>query len=688
MGHASAAVVRREVAEFARPPVRMSVAEAAAKYVKVIKGTGSSSWDPGLTPYMIEPMNLLNSREYHTLVFVGPKQCGKTQALIDAWIGWMATCNPADMLIVQTSQAMARDFSHRRIDRLFRASPAIGAELANTSQADNTHDKTFRSGSILNISWPSINELSGRPQQYVALTDYDRMPEDIGRQGSVYTVARGRTETFLSRGMTVIDTSPGFEILSAEVDPHAGPHAAPPTSGALAIFNLGDRRRLYWSCPACGDYWMQPPGPEGFTYSAKKDAAGVVEGLDGTVGVSCPSCGVIHGQDRKRELIDSHLWVPEGCRVVGGRVQGEPKRNGIASFWLPGAAAAYSKWSGIVENYLNGLRTLALTGSEDSLKGTTFIDFGAPYLPQRLSGTNVKHNLAKRAEDVQKRAVPDGVRFLLAAVDVQGHKWVVQIVGYGEHMESWVIDRYDVHLSARKVDGIQAQADPAGRIEDWALIRGRVMESSYPLADGSGRRMAIYCTTCDSGGPPGVTDKAYDFWRRCRAKGLQARIRLLKGERPVPSVNRPRVKQVYPDNTRRSDRKARVAGDIPVLLLNTTALKDAIHADLKRDEPGPGYVHFPDWLPSTFYAELQAERRGPKGWDLPSHQTRNEAFDLLAYARGLAIYLGAERIDWGRPPLWAKDWENNSTVTSPDDDEVVQPDSKRKRRRSGFVNTW
>ncbi|EKI05075.1 phage terminase large subunit family protein, partial [Escherichia coli 5412] len=37
------------------------------------------------------------------------------------------------------------------------------------------------------------------------------------------------------------------------------PHEAPPTTGILSLYNRGDRRRWYWPCPHCGEYF-QPCG--------------------------------------------------------------------------------------------------------------------------------------------------------------------------------------------------------------------------------------------------------------------------------------------------------------------------------------------------------------------------------------------------------------------------------------------
>lgn len=49
-----------------------------------------------------------------------------------------------------------------------------------------------------------------------------------------------------------------------------------------------------------------------------------------------------------------------------------------------------------------------------------------------------------------------------------------------------------------------------------------------------------------------------------------------------------RFQKTYPDNTSSSARRTNARGEIPVYLLNTTALKDGVQADLTRDQGGPG----------------------------------------------------------------------------------------------------
>ena len=151
----------RRCTELIRPPRRRRVSEAAVEsYVVNEPGGYYGPLDLSIAPYMIEPMDALASRDFASVVFVGPARAMKTMALIEGGMTYIITCDPGDALIVQMSQDSARDYSATRLKRMFRASPALRREQAASSQEDNTYDKTMRSGMVLKIGWPAIDRKS------------------------------------------------------------------------------------------------------------------------------------------------------------------------------------------------------------------------------------------------------------------------------------------------------------------------------------------------------------------------------------------------------------------------------------------------------------------------------------------------------------------------------------------------
>ncbi|EFU0690430.1 phage terminase large subunit family protein [Escherichia coli] len=688
----TAKAARTDSGYILRAPRRMLVADAVAQYMRVPMGAGNSvPWDPLVAPYVIEPMNCLASREYDAVIFVGPARTGKTIGLIDGWVIYNVICDPADMLIIQMTEEKAREHSKKRLARTFRVSPEVVSRLSPNKNDNNVYDRTFLAGNYLKIGWPSVNIMSSSDYKCVALTDYDRFPEDIDGEGDAFSLASKRTTTFMSSGMTLVESSPGRDVKDVKWR-RTSPHEAPPTTGILSLYNRGDRRRWYWPCPHCGEYFQ----PCGDVVAGFRDIADPVLASEAAY-IQCPSCSGRIMPEQKRELNGRGVWLRDGESInADGSRYGDPRRSRIASFWMEGPAAAYQTLSQLVYKLLTAEQEYETTGSEETLKTVINTDWGLPYLPRASMEQRKSELLEQRAEPVPSRSVPDGVNFLVATVDVQAgrhRRFVVQVTGYGSRGERWIIDRYNITQSLRgDSDGESQRIDPASYPEDWDVLLTDVFHKSWPLASDPSQQMRLMAMAVDSGGEDGVTDNAYKFWRRCRRDGLGKRIYLFKGD----SIRRAKlITRTFPDNTGRTGRRAQAAGDVPLWLLQTDALKDRVNNALWRDSPGPGYVHFPDWLGSWFYDELTYEERSIDGkWSKPGRGA-NEAFDLMVYAEALVILHGYEKIRWPDAPEWAslETWLEcvpDSTEPSPSPEPVSTPVKKQKRKKTvtDDVNPW
>ncbi|EFS8464433.1 phage terminase large subunit family protein [Escherichia coli] len=688
----TAKAARTDSGYILRAPRRMRVADAVAQYMRVPMGAGNSvPWDPLVAPYVIEPMNCLASREYDAVIFVGPARTGKTIGLIDGWVIYNVICDPADMLIIQMTEEKAREHSKKRLARTFRVSPEVVSRLSPNKNDNNVYDRTFLAGNYLKIGWPSVNIMSSSDYKCVALTDYDRFPEDIDGEGDAFSLASKRTTTFMSSGMTLVESSPGRDVKDVKWR-RTSPHEAPPTTGILSLYNRGDRRRWYWPCPHCGEYFQ----PCGDVVAGFRDIADPVLASEAAY-IQCPSCSGRILPEQKRELNGRGVWLRDGESInADGSRYGDPRRSRIASFWMEGPAAAYQTLSQLVYKLLTAEQEYETTGSEETLRAVINTDWGLPYLPRASMEQRKSELLEQRAEPVPSRSVPDGVNFLVATVDVQAgrhRRFVVQVTGYGSRGERWIIDRYNITQSLRgDSDGESQRIDPASYPEDWDVLLTDVFHKSWPLASDPSQQMRLMAMAVDSGGEDGVTDNAYKFWRRCRRDGLGKRIYLFKGD----SIRRAKlISRTFPDNTGRTGRRAQAAGDVPLWLLQTDALKDRVNNALWRDSPGPGYVHFPDWLGSWFYDELTYEERSSDGkWSKPGRGA-NEAFDLMVYAEALVILHGYEKIRWPDAPEWAsrETWLEcvpDSTEPSPTPEPVSTPVKKQKRKKTvtDDVNPW
>lgn len=683
-----------------RPPKRVTVAEGAAKTLMIKRpGDAGTYWSAKRTPYMIEPMNMLASRRHAGLVFVGPAQSGKTVGLGEGWFSHVAVNDPGDMLIVQMTEQKAREYSRQRIDRALKHSPEL-AKL-RTSAADNLHDKILKHGMMLKIAWPTVTNLSSTSYRYVFETDFDRMPEDIDGEGDAFTLGMKRTTTFLSRGMCAVESSPGFPLL----DPKwraSTPHEAPPTKGILGIYNRSDRRRWYWKCPHCSEWFEAAPGLSLFRLPSDDELLEIVRESDLSAlaaqyaTVKCPHSGCIIEFSERKGMNEKGRWLQDGQRLTADdELVGTPMSSTIAGYWLGGVAAAYQTWESLITKHLQGLRDYALTGSELALQTAINTDQALPYISRHLvEGARGAGSPKDRAEpELKRHIVPDETRVLIASVDNQGGanaRFVVQVHAIGPKLEQWLVDRYEITESKRPGMGKEfAPIDPANYAEDWDVLTERVVNSTYRTSV-EGKELQVHLTVVDTGGEgkrrggvstatvEGVTEKAYAWLRRLRRLGLSDRVMLVKGVSTKPDWV---IKLTHVGS-----RHGKETGDVPLWLLNPNGIKDAVSAGLKRTLPGPSYRHFPSWLPQSFFDELEAEVRGADGvW--VQVRKRNESLDLCCYIHAGCLRLGLDKIqNWDAVPAWLQPLATNSGIMSREArremKEVTAAHFTRERRRS------
>jgi phage terminase large subunit GpA-like protein len=663
-----------------KPPQRVRVSEGAALNLVIRQtGTAGGPWSADETPYMPDPMDKLASRKHEAVVFVGPARTGKTAGLLLGWMAHNVVNDPGDMLFMQMSKDKAREFSKTDVDRAMDNSPRVAAMKSTRPIDSNTFDTMFRHGMWLRIAWPTVSNVSGSTYRFVAITDIDRIEnaENVDGEGPLFDLARKRTTTFLSRGMCLVESSPGVEM----VDPNWKPsskHEAPPVKGVLGIYNRSDRHRWYWQCPDCDDWFEAAPGIGLFNLPSDTELLETVRTADiGALAaeygsrIVCPCCGVLIPAKAKVGLNARGRWLAEGQTIdSSGTVHGLPMQASIAGYWLGGVAAAYQSWKSLIERYLQGLKDYALTGSEETLKATINTDQGMPYISRHLvESRNANSNPADRTEGgLQQYVCPPETRCVIVAVDVQGgvgSRFIVQAHAIGPHMEQWLIDRREIRRSFRPGMGEEfAQIDPAAHPEDWDVLTEKILRATYRTSI-EGKEIRVKALIVDSGGEDGVTANAYAWFRRIKKAGYATRVRLYKG---ASSKTAPVIKESLVGQRRGSEK-----GDVPLLHCNPNLLSDAVAAGLKRIDGGASAIHLPTWLPPAFFDELAAETRSKEGvWT--QIRKRNESVDLCRMIRAGMLFLGLDKIrDWSAAPKWLLPLDaGNSEVIASDDRRALQ----------------
>ena len=632
------------------PHDRRSPAEWADKNRFLPQGRAfPGQWKSSRTPYMIPLCNDFLDPLVERIVFITGTQAGKTANIFNV-LGWILTDRPSPAIFYGPTQSKIDNVIEPEFMTMIKQCPDLLERYASGKKS-NRHIKRI-SGVSVRFGWAgSASELSSDAAQYIFVDELDRPDRNASGEGDIVELAEARGESYHNSKLMLTST-PTNGFVETYIHPITGmQHWATGDESRIDSpiwhqWQAGTRHEWAVPCQHCGEYFV-PRSELLFLGSDEKGP-----------GLTCFHCGAINTEDMRQEKNRLGVFVAPGQSVSkGGAIIGKSDTDGntTVSRWVSGLCSFSSKKTyKFLGRKLKAANIRENTDTLLSLYNTGFGECWAPKIGDERSADVLESRA--QGENWTRGHVPRGTRFLLASIDVQHRGFVVQVFGFSVGLEWWLVDRYEITQSERNSStGDPESVNPATHPEDWNLIVSKVMKREYPLDDGSGRNMPIRMTLCDSGGRAGVTARAYAFYRRLRRQGLHSRFRLVKGDAGAKD-NTPRVRETFPDSSRRKDRSANARGEIPVLLLNTLVLKDSVAADLQREEAGSGCGHLPEWTPQAIFEEMTAEVRTSKKWEKPSGAA-NEAWDLTVYAKAGALFLGAETWgeEWEDAPFWAKE---------------------------------
>lgn len=653
------------------PPARLTVSEAIERHVTDEFGKPISL---DLTPYMREPADMTTSRGYAGEAFVGPARTGKTYALVEGQVAYRMVYDPCSMMVAQMDKDAARAYSRGKLEKLLLRTPDLRRQLvAARGSLGNIFDKYFRGGGSLELAWPVASKFASKDVQVTIATDRDKMPDDIEGEGDVFELMRKRGQTFGSRAFATAESSPRRDVPNDGKTPQ-GIHEMPACPGIIGLYNRGTRARYYWTCRHCGHEFEPHFGlmkfPDEGSIADRADAAWM----------ACPGSGCVIEYGERYELNLAGRWLHESADGSRAVPIGDPdiRRSDIVSYAINGMHAAFQSWRDLVAKWLAAAEHFDLTGDESMLRTLTNVDLGQPYRPRGSGDAGFDADaLLARADLRPLGTCPAQTRFVTVSVDVQGNRFVCQADAWGEGMERWLVDRWDIALPPPHAPGAldaagkpRRSVEPHRYAEDWdglASLHGRI----FPV-EGTGRGLMPAAVIIDSGGMPGVYEKALAFWRKRRRERLA--FRLSPSGRPVEGVymlyrgdhapKAPRAKLRKPEaqNLKKRGR----ANDVDLVFVATDKIKDEVAASLSRAEPGPLSYRLTRALDRVHVEEFCAEERDDKGsWSKKASHLRNESLDLAVFGKAAAIVLGAEAIrEWDAAPAWARGVADNSNAVA------------------------
>lgn len=663
----------RDIKPFAMPPERVNTQYAAEKYMMLKGGGGMTPWKSKKTPYMVEPMNCLTQRIYHSVCFKGPARTGKTEALLKAQVAHAVKCDPSDIMIVHMNQNESEYFSKTEISPMLRATKGLKSCLSPIQSDNNVGMIRLKAGNVIKMAWPTDATFRGKSFKYILLPDYDAIKPPS--EGDVYTLSRMRTKSYQSSGMVLAESSPGHESTNRNWKP-SHPHECPPAKGIADLYMQGDRRRFYWQCPDCGESFI--PTFETLIFDRnERDPVKASQELY----VGCIHCGAVINEHQKNSLNNNGTWLKQGQTIDQNSViHGEGLKSNNASFWLSGLPAGFSKWGDdFVQKWVKARNTLEITGDDRGMQAFRNTDCGEVYIPEvetEIDSDSIKAN----RHILELGVTPKWAKFLLASVDVQGgsnRRFEVQIHAIGDGKRQAVIDRFKItHFGERDIK-------PNLHAEHWNVLIDRVLDRDFSREDGAIMRPIIMAY--DTNGEAGVYDRSQEFYRNNKAK-YGARLFPVKGASHAMELL---VEARKPDSKKDSFKKIgkKIKGaskQTPLYFINTDKIKDIITANIQLDAGLPKSIMYSKDLDDSFYSELTAESRGENGkWEKTGGN--NEALDLCVYIWAILVYKGWVNRDKFDDPLF-KSFTKSANIQKADKAKSAELVSKPEKpvKKVGF----
>jgi phage terminase large subunit GpA-like protein len=560
-------LARSWVRAFAPPPIIAPSSFAESE----ITLPGSANAIPGplrLASYQRELVDAIADDETEIVVLMLSSQTGKSIS-IDAMLGYCIACEPGPMLHVSPTGSRSEDFVRDRFDPLIAASPTLRGLIGkgqdtrkgSSGGTNSVSSKTFPGGQLAFASSHKPDELAARAIRFLFLDELDRFATSAGVEGSPDALAIKRTKTFEGKGRKVVIVSTPTSRMGSRIN---------------QWYLRGDQRKFVVTCPDCKE-----PAPLSF------DNLKWEEGKPKTVHLVCESCGVVHTEAHRREMIEGGRWEATAT--------GEP---GIRSYHLNELASKFSTLESVAQQ------------AEDAKTPEQKQAFYNTTLAQVFdAGTEVElssSELQQRAETIAQPYAADIV-FLTAGVDVQGDRLECTVLGHHADNTRSVLNHW-------KLMG-DTSGDAAWTALDTAL------STVFPLANG--RSLSVHATAVDSGFNADQVLKFVHAQRR-KSRATYA-VKGMSGFDRMPLA-----------------RGGRLKGQTQLLIVGVDSVKHAVQKHLAMQDIGPGFIRLPAHLPPEYFDGLASEElrvRYVKG--APRHEyhrvvRQNEPLDCLVYASAIA----------------------------------------------------
>lgn len=197
-------------------------------------------WRTSRTPFLKEIMDCLSTTSrVNDIVVMKSSQVGVTEATVN-FLGYVMDHAPSPVMVMMPTLDARNAWKVQKLNPLLQETPVIKKLLGGVRSRDaaNREDLIDFPGGVLFLAGGnSANSYAQRSVRYLIMDDLDRFPVEIGDEGDVILLAKGRTKAF-SRAKRLFISTPTVKDMSL----------------IEREFQKSDQRHYHLPCPHCDHY--------------------------------------------------------------------------------------------------------------------------------------------------------------------------------------------------------------------------------------------------------------------------------------------------------------------------------------------------------------------------------------------------------------------------------------------------
>lgn len=407
--------------EALKPPKKISVSDHAEqeRYLSRESSSQSGRWkNVGFQKEMQDAV-----RAGKTVVFMTSSQVGKTETILNS-ILYNVLCESGGITFLLPSESMATEFSKARISPLIRDTPRLRALIGDARKDGNS--VLFRSypGGYIRLTGPKADKLSSYPSPFLYADEVDRLPRN----------ARNSAGELEGRPLDLL-----LERMKNWPNRRALLTGTPTIEGVSEIYNwwLKSNQKIpLIKCPHCGheiylDFFGFFNRPDWGQFEWK----GMHEGEELDLESIHYVCGKCENSFKDHDL-DRWKLEPNWLSL-------NPESS-IEGFHINAFYSPWTKWSELLAKILDaGKNPVRLQVVKNTTAGIP-----ANFEQIRVPSWEI---LANRKHEYQRYEIPEKVKILLAACDVQMDRLEVSLYGFYKK-QAFLITHEIFHGNTANID--------------------------------------------------------------------------------------------------------------------------------------------------------------------------------------------------------------------------------------------